>query len=556
MQKLWLFWEKHYLKSLSISGLLSLFYVFSVQSSVLYGSVLNYQNIQSDPFDGTVYPIEYVPDPFLVSYQERRWNFIDIDTNKFIKIPQYDPAVFTKNPDDFSAISQEYKQILTQRLIYTVPYMWNYEMDYQEYGWSHPGIDIVVPRGTPIRNIANGVIVDIGSQPNGFWNYVLVRHDDMIGEDGKKTDIYVLYAHMEKVEKEKWIKVAKGEKLGTVGDSGTATTPHLHFQIDLDEAPYSPYWPFTSADMKAAWVSFFGGVTLWLGKENAIRFTMNPLKFVNSHISSLPPPVVVQKPEEKKDNIPQTQDNTQKPPVSEVVVDPIVNELTQEEILQKELLLLTNDTQLELSESEKFTDLNKESPTQLDEKLNTILDVVDDVWGTVFRDIPDDAPIIEALKYFKEKEIIKWFSDGTFKPKNNLTRIEWFKIMFLSFDKKPQSQSGSVFIDVKENSWENGYVNLWVDLGVFSTKNSQFFPLREISRIEAIKTIVLLSWVQLESYQSDLVIEDISKEDWKYKYAAFAVERWFIGLKNNTFLPNQALTREELVKILFRVLKK
>jgi hypothetical protein len=32
--------------------------------------------------------------------------------------------------------------------------------------------------------------------------------------------------------------------------------------------------------------------------------------------------------------------------------------------------------------------------------------------------------------------------------------------MFLSFDKKPQSQTGSIFTDVKENSWENGYVNL------------------------------------------------------------------------------------------------
>jgi hypothetical protein len=95
-----------------------------------------------------------------------------------------------------------------------------------------------------------------------------------------------------------------------------------------------------------------------------------------------------------------------------------------------------------------------------------------------------------------------------------------------------------------------------VDLEVFSTKNPEFFPLREITRIEAIKTIVLLSWVQLDSYQSDLVIEDISKEDWQYKYAAFAVERWFIWLKDNKLLPNQALTREELVKILFRVLKK
>jgi hypothetical protein len=65
--------------------------------------------------------------------------------------------------------------------------------------------------------------------------------------------------------------------------------------------------------------------------------------------------------------------------VKEVVVDPIVNDINQEEILKKELLLLTTDTQLELSDSEKFTNISEEKPSQLEKKLDTVLDVVDDV---------------------------------------------------------------------------------------------------------------------------------------------------------------------------------
>jgi hypothetical protein len=99
-------------------------------------------------------------------------------------------------------------------------------------------------------------------------------------------------------------------------------------------------------------------------------------------------------------------------------------------------------------------------------------------------------------------------------------------------------------------------VNLWLELWVFSKKNTEFFPLREITRIEALKTIVLLSGVQLDNYQSNFIIEDIPKDDWMYKYVVFGIDRGYVWLKDNKFYPNEALTREELVKILFRVIKK
>ena len=66
--------------------------------------------------------------------------------------------------------------------------------------------------------------------------------------------------------------------------TGDATTPHLHFQIDKDDAPYHPYWPYTFEDCVKAGVDFFAAVDIGLGKDNAIKYT--PTGFVKVELKT------------------------------------------------------------------------------------------------------------------------------------------------------------------------------------------------------------------------------------------------------------------------------
>ena len=91
-------------------------------------------------------------------------------------------------------------------------------------GRRHQGIDIIAPRGTPIRSATEGIIESKGMR--GLGGLVVT----VIGPGGYRH----YYAHLEDVGAQavgEWVHA--GEIIGTVGNSGNAavSVPHLHYGI-------------------------------------------------------------------------------------------------------------------------------------------------------------------------------------------------------------------------------------------------------------------------------------------------------------------------------------
>jgi len=94
----------------------------------------------------------------------------------------------------------------------------------------HAGIDIGVPRGTPVKASAPGTVTEAGWDDT--WGYyVLIDHG---------VGIKTLYGHNGGLVVMKGERVGRGQTIAYSGDTGRSSAPHLHFAVTENNVPVDP----------------------------------------------------------------------------------------------------------------------------------------------------------------------------------------------------------------------------------------------------------------------------------------------------------------------------
>ncbi|MCW9034050.1 MAG: M23 family metallopeptidase [Alphaproteobacteria bacterium] len=101
----------------------------------------------------------------------------------------------------------------------------------KDKGLHNDGINILAPKGTPVRAVENGVVAYAGNELRGFGNLLLIKHSG-----GWIT----AYAHNDSLLVKRGDKVGKGQVISKVGSSGSVTIPQLHFEIRRGKKLYDP----------------------------------------------------------------------------------------------------------------------------------------------------------------------------------------------------------------------------------------------------------------------------------------------------------------------------
>ena len=100
----------------------------------------------------------------------------------------------------------------------------------QEYGATHPGLDIAVPEGTEVRAAGGGLVVEV-SETAEYGKMVRVAHPQ-----GYETR----YGHLSLIRVRQGDRISLGSLIGLSGNTGRSTAPHLHFEMRKGSAAVDP----------------------------------------------------------------------------------------------------------------------------------------------------------------------------------------------------------------------------------------------------------------------------------------------------------------------------
>ncbi len=118
---------------------------------------------------------------------------------------------FLRNPLEFSRVTSGF----SRSRLHPITRDWR----------AHRGVDFGAPTGTRVRATSDGTVDFVGQQ-RGYGNVVMIEH---------RGNYSTVYAHLNAFAPglRRGAKVRQGDSIGTVGSTGWATGPHLHYELKI-----------------------------------------------------------------------------------------------------------------------------------------------------------------------------------------------------------------------------------------------------------------------------------------------------------------------------------
>jgi len=176
--------------------------------------------------------------------------------------------------------------------------------------------------------------------------------------------------------------------------------------------------------------------------------------------------------------------------------------------------------------------------------------------STQFSDVPPTHTAYPAVQYLVENNIIKGNENNQFLPDTALTRAEALKISLLAGNINPLSEGNATtpFNDIPVDHWAVPFINYAVEHQVIKGYEDQTFrPNQVVSRAEGIK--ILFNAFQITpSASAEASYSDIKSDNWFFPYANYLAKAKLWPTIPPIFDQNKPLTRGEMAELAYALI--
>ena len=171
----------------------------------------------------------------------------------------------------------------------------------------------------------------------------------------------------------------------------------------------------------------------------------------------------------------------------------------------------------------------------------------------VFSDISPVHPFYKYIEILDHYEATNGYPDGSFKPKNTITRAEALKMIIDGLEIQKQSCASLPFTDIPQGHWVRDYVCTAYSRGIASGSGNVFRPWTHITRAEFVKILVNAKGLSLSTGTPRF--SDVQDTEFD-RYIKTATDAELInGYTPTVFGPWRNILREEASKIIARTIR-
>ncbi|WP_423126753.1 M23 family metallopeptidase [Gaoshiqia sp. Z1-71] len=227
------------------------------QYELMYKNLENVEKVLTDlqQRDDNLYRVIFEADPIPNSIRKAGFGGI----NKYARLESMDNSELVINTARKLDIiskqayvqSKSYEEVMTlalakEQMLASIPAIMpvaNQDLKRTASGWGfrvhpiykisrfHYGMDFTAPVGTEIYSTGDGIVKDVQTSRTGYGRWIVIDHGF-----GYET----LYGHLNDFNVKVGQSVKRGSVIGYVGNSGTSSGPHLHYEVHKNGKPVNP----------------------------------------------------------------------------------------------------------------------------------------------------------------------------------------------------------------------------------------------------------------------------------------------------------------------------